>query len=165
MQKMEFEKVLIQYKGNIARICKTFSRQSAEQKDLFQEITIQLFKSLPTFRNQASLNTFIYRIALNTCIRYKYKYRLGEQKISLDDIEWFKEDDSQIKLDQKEKIEQLYTCIERLNITDKSIVIMYLEDLNYKEISEIAGISENHVAVKMSRIRERLFKCLTINIL
>jgi RNA polymerase sigma factor (sigma-70 family) len=160
---MNFEEVLTQYKNNIVRVCKMFSQNSDERKDLFQEISIQIYKSLMSYRAEASLNTFIYRISINTCVRYKYKHQLGERKISLDDVEWYKEDDSMLQLEQQEKLEQLYRCIYKLNDVDKSIVLLYLEDLNHKEIAEISGITENHVAVKMSRIKEKLFKCLTIN--
>lgn len=161
--KLEFEEALKLYKNNIYRVCKMFSSRYDEQKDLFQEISIQLYKSLPYFKAEASIRTFIYRIAINTCIRYKYKYQLGAKKQSIDDAEWFAVDESFMKLEQKEKFEQLYQCISYLKEADKSLVLLFLEDLSYKEMADITGISENLVAVKMSRVRERLFKCLTIN--
>lgn len=160
---MKFEQVLDQYKTNLLRVCKMFSSQYDEQKDLFQEISIQLYKSLPGFKAEANIKTFLYRVAINTCIRYKYKYQIGTKKQSLEDVDWFVVDESFYKMEQKEKFEQLYHCISYLKEADKSLVLLYLEDLNYNEMAEITGITENHVAVKMSRIKEKLFKCLTIN--
>lgn len=158
---MVFEEILKSHKGNIFRVCKMFSSDFDEQKDLFQEIDIQLHKSLPTFKGNSTLKTFVYRIALNTSIRYKNKFYLGIKKTSIEDIEWFVSDDSDQKLSQQERIEQLYVCISTLKDADKSMVLLYLEDLNYVEISQITGLSENHIAVKMTRIREKLFNCLT----
>lgn len=163
MSAMNFEETLELYKSNVIRVCKMFSQEQDEQKDLFQEISIQLYRALPTFQAASSLTTFIYRVSINTCMRYKYTHRLGEKKLNLEDVEWYLEDDNTLKLSKAEKLEQLYACINRLNNADKSVVLLFLEDLSHREIAEIAGITENHVAVKMGRIRERLFKCLTIN--
>lgn len=160
---MVIEEILNNYKGNIVRACKMFSTDTEERKDLFQEISFQLYKALPGFKGDSSITTFIYRISINTCIRFKYKFLGKEPKISLEDIEWYIEDDSKISLDRKERYEQLYYCISRLKEADKTMVLLYLEELSYKEISEITGLTENNIAVKMSRIKEKLFNCLTIN--
>ena len=160
---MTIEEVLHQYKGNMARVCKMFSSHTEERKDLFQEISLQVYKSIPSFRADSSLTTFIYRISINVCMRYKFKYQMNQKRTSLDQDDWYLEDDTMIKLDQKERLEELFICINRLNDVDKTLVLLYLEDMNYKEIAQISGITENHVAIKMSRIREKLFNCLTIN--
>lgn len=155
---MDTSDILQTHKQLLFKVTKAFSNDRDEQKDLLQEIMIEIFKSIKAFRNESNIKTYLYRIALNTCIRYSQKYHLNQQKVSIEAFEW---DNIPDKNNESEKIEMLYTCISQLNEADKSLVLLYLDDMNYKEIKEVTGLTENHIAVKMSRIREKLFICLT----
>jgi len=125
---------------------------------LFQEMILQLWKAFPSFRNEAKITTFMYRIALNTAIS-----GIRKKKIKTTELE-------SISFQIKETIEEnfsdelklLHASIEQLSDVEKSIVLLFLEDKPYDEIAEITGISANYVAVKMNRIKEKLRKLLNV---
>jgi RNA polymerase sigma factor (sigma-70 family) len=155
-----FEEVIENHKNRIGRICKVYAANPDTVKDLFQEVIFNIWKSIPGFNGDAALSTWIYRISLNVCLRHSLKLNRKENTISIEDMQFeISEKESDDNLKERYKI--LYQCIEQLNEVDKSIVLLFLEDLPYKEISEITGLSENHIAVKMGRIRKQLFNCLT----
>ncbi len=158
-QSHTFEQILEKNKEKIFRICKFYATAPLEPKDLFQEVVFQLWKSFRTFEGHSSINTWVYRIALNVCLRSKLKLeKISDKTVRLDAIQITPAYDS---TDQDEKYKALRDCISTLNESDKSIVILYLDGLAYKEIAQIAGLTENHVAVKMKRIRKQLFNCIT----
>jgi len=156
-----FEQILEDNKHKLYKICKIYAVAPIEAADLFQEVVFQIWKSLPSFQGRSSISTWVYKIALNVCIRSKVRLQKKNDKvIRLEAIE-FVLTESEKDESQQEKFKVLHRCIATLNDIDKSIIILYLEELPYKEIAAITGLSENHVAVKMKRIRARLFKCIT----
>jgi len=159
-KKRQFITLLEENKLLILRICRGYAIDHEDRKDLFQEVVINLWRSLPSFQGRSSISTWIYRIALNTCIRASLKYKTGnKEKIVLESIS-FEEIEDPARESQNEAYQQLYSCINTLPESDKSIVLLYLEDLPYADIALITGLIENHVAVKMKRIRVKLFDCL-----
>lgn len=152
-----FEEIISQNKEKIYRICRIYARVPLEPQDLFQEVVFQAWKSFQTFKGDSNVSTWIYRVALNVCLSAQLKYeRGGEQSIRLDSIQIV--DEKEVK---DERFEMLKACISNLDDADKSIVILYLDELAYKEIASIMGLTENHIAVKMKRIRKKLFDCIT----
>ena len=151
----EFLELIEQNKAKINRICSVYAKNREDQKDLVQDVLLNIWKALPSFEHRASINTWLYRITLNVCLRSKYE-KARKNKVEIDSI--------QIEYPQEEnkdeKYEQLYQCIAQLEETDRSIIVLFLEDLPYKDIAAIAGISENYVAVKIKRIKARLLNCL-----
>jgi len=139
----------------IARICSVYAEDEEDSKDLYQEVLLQLWKSFASFRGEAQRSTWTYRVCLNTCIRKKYRKK-REKRVHLEDMEWV----SESSVTPDERLEYLRQCISRLQDADQMLVVLFLEDVSYREISEIVGISENYVAVKMKRIREKLFHCI-----
>lgn len=135
-----------------------YTSNQDDHNDLFQEMILQLWKAFPSFRNEAKITTFMYRIALNTAIS-----GIRKKKIKTTELE-------SISFQIKENIEEnfndelklLYASIEQLSDVEKSIVLLFLEDKPYDEIAEITGISANYVAVKMNRIKEKLRKLLNV---
>lgn len=135
-----------------------YTSNQDDHNDLFQEMILQLWKAFPSFRNEAKITTFMYRIALNTAIS-----GIRKKKIKTTELE-------SISFQIKETIEEnfsdelklLYASIEQLSDVEKSIVLLFLEDKPYDEIAEITGISANYVAVKMNRIKEKLRKLLNV---
>jgi len=121
----------------------------------------QIWKSLARFEGKSDISTWIYRIALNVCMRSKLK--LDKRiyfTVQLDSIH-FEPTETSSNSGDEERFKALRACISTLNESDSSLMVLYLEDLPYKEIAGITGLSENHIAFKMKRIREKLFHCIT----
>ena len=139
----------------VHKVCTLYTNDRDSHKDLFQEITIQLWKAYPKFRGDAKFSTWMYRVALNTAITL---YRKNKRRIDTADYESiiFK-----IKADEYDETEELqlklmYKAVKQLNDVDKALVFLYLEDKNYSEISETLGITEVNARVKMNRIKTKL---------
>ncbi len=149
-------------KGNqlkILRICRYYASTSEDQKDIYQEILINIWKSLETFRGEALESTWIYRIALNTAMGFAGK-EFRRMKIVLDGGEknftnLIAEDDCDIKI-REDQLNALQNHLNQLSVIDKAIISLILEDLTSKEIAEIIGITEPNVRVKVHRIKETL---------
>lgn len=151
----EFVK-LLQANQNIAhKICRLYTNDSDSHNDLFQEITIQLWRAYPKFRGDSKFSTWMYRVALNTAITL---YRKSKRKIKTQDFEnvSFKIASEEYDATEEEQLADMYKAIKTLNDIDKALVFLYLEDKNYKEISETLGITEVNARVKMNRIRKKL---------
>ena len=156
-----FEQLLDNNKGKIYRICKIYAVSPLEPQDLFQEVIYAIWKSIPTFKGNTSIDTWIYRITLNVCLRSKQKSDKKYYKtVQLDSIQFVPVEITN-ENNQQEKYNALTSCISKLNKENKSIIILYLEELKYKEIAEITGLTENHIAVKMKRIKKILLDCIT----
>lgn len=159
-----FEQLIIENKDKIYRICRIYAVSPTEPEDLFQEVIYQTWKAFSTFEGKSKIGTWIYRIALNVCLSSKKDIEKTKEKtVRLDSIQ-FELASSEPDRIQQEKYNALHDCIYALNIFDQSIVILSLEDLPYKEIAKIMGLTENHVAVKMKRIRKELSKCITFKL-
>jgi len=150
-QQQHFVSLIEQNKALIYKFCYMYANEADTPQDLFQEVIINLWKGYPTFRGDCKVQTWIYRIALNTCVTFMRKSgsrpkttALSEDLIVYDDAT----DVSQIK--------ELYTLINRLNEIEKAIVLLYLEERSYDEIAQIVGITRNNVGVRINRIKEKL---------
>lgn len=156
-----FDQLLKENKHKIYRICRIYATAPIEPEDLFQEVVFQIWKSLPNFKGKSSIDTWVYRIALNVCLRSKMKLDKSNQKTTRFDAIHFTPATETVDPFEEEKFKYLKECIATLNESDTSIIVLYLDELSYKEIGEITGLSENHIAVKMKRIRKKLFECIT----
>ena len=126
-------------------------------KDLVQEVYFHIWKALPNFKGKSALSTWVYRICLNVCLRASY-LKKREKLVPFDSFTTKQEEpDDTYDNDLRKK---LHHCISQLKGIDKSIMLLFLEDISYKEIAEIVGISENYVAVKIKRIKRKLFNCI-----
>ena len=154
-----FVKQLKENQNIIHKICRLYTDCEDSHKDLFQEVTIQLWKAFPKFRGDSKFSTWAYRVALNTAITL---YRKNKRSLStveyegrqhfIKDVEYNYEEEEQIKL--------MYKAVYQLNDIEKALVFMYLEDKDYREIAETLGISEVNARVKMNRIKGKLKKIL-----
>lgn len=151
-KEFEFSKIVKEHKSTIYTVCYMFSKDSEEVADLFQDILIKLWNGFDSFRGEASIRTWIYRVSLNACISVDRKQKRQGEKVPLnvDPLEETDENALQVK--------QLYRRINKLGLIDRSIVLLWLEALSYEEIGEIVGISAKNVSVKLVRIREQLKK-------
>ena len=145
----------------IFRICVSYTKDTEEAKDLFQEVLVNIWKSLPKFKGDSSLSTWIYRITINVSLRYKTnliknRFRFSRIKsISIESVSSQAEESP----DEK-KLKLLRACIRELNEVDKAVITLHLEELPYKEICLITGLKENTVAVRVKRIKEKLLNCI-----
>nr|WP_223129362.1 sigma-70 family RNA polymerase sigma factor [Sinomicrobium weinanense] len=139
----------------VHKVCRLYTSTPDEHNDLFQEIAIQLWKAYPKFRGEAKFSTWMYRVALNTAITL---YRKSKNSIPTQNYEnvlnnlrakeYNDEEEQQVKL--------MYDAIKQLSDVEKALIFLYLEDKNYKEISDTLGITEVNARVKMNRIKSKL---------
>ena len=141
---------------NIAhKICRLYTTSRDAHNDLFQEITIQLWKNYPKFRGDSKFSTWMYRVALNTAISL---YRKSTKRVKTQDISdvAFKIKSNDYDDTEERQLKALYEAIRKLNDIDKALIFLYLEDKPYKEISETLGITSVNARVKMNRAKEKL---------
>jgi len=149
-----FTELVKEYKTTIYTVCLMFSNDKAEIEDLFQDVLVKIWQGLANYRGDANMRTWIWRIALNTCINLDRKKKRSGKRVPLSvDIDLFEDSD-----DRALQTKQLYSRINRLGLVDRSIVLLWLEGISYDEIGEITGISASNVSVKLVRIREQLKK-------
>jgi RNA polymerase sigma factor (sigma-70 family) len=150
----QFLKALNEHKGLIFKIASIYSNNIDDRNDLTQEIIYQFWKSFDNFSQKSSLTTWIYRLAMNVAI---YHLKIGKRKIQavpLDEqIIAFYEVDNE---ENEEKWLLLKRHIDNLNLLDKGIVVLYLDNKSYEEIGQIVGISTSNVGTKLSRIKDKL---------
>ena len=151
-----------QNKQRLLRICSVYAEDDDDKKDLFQEALINIWQSMPSFEGKCSLNTWMFRITLNVCLRLQAKQskkRDRFQKIEGISIEHIKEEEA--NHEEQERLVKLRSCIKNLNDADKAVITLYLEELPYSDISSITGLTENNIAVKLKRIKTKLLNCIT----
>lgn len=160
-QKSLFLSELKENQDKLYRLCSIYSDNKEDSKDLFQEVLVQIWKSMSSFKGNSSISTWMFRIALNVCLRFKSKYTKSQSRfIKLDSITIINIASEVEDENNDEKLIALRKCVKKLNDGDKAIVSLYLEGLAYREISDILGLSENHIAVKIKRIKSKLFNCI-----
>lgn len=159
MKKEEvFIKILEENQQRIQKICGMYTTTSEDRKDLVQEVILNIWKAFPSFEGKSNINTWIYRIILNVCLKKRFHQRKEHQTISLDGLKF--EPSAPTTNTKEDKFISLKECITQLDFSDRAIIILFLEEMAYKEIAEIIGISENYVAVKIKRIKVKLADCL-----
>ena len=127
-----------------------FSKDTDEVNDLFQEVLVNLWKGMSSFKGRSDIRTWIYRIALNTCISMDRKKKIKTIPLSMD-ANLFQDQDEDTK-----QVKLLHNRINKLQPFDKAIVLLWLENISYDEIGEIVGISTKNVASRLFRIKEKL---------
>lgn len=138
----------------IYKVCYLYTTPRNTLNDLYQEVVLNLWKAYPKFRQECKVSTWIYRIALNTCISFIRKDKNVPEIVSLT-LENDQTDDDD---ETEAMLKQLYRMINQLGQLEKSIILLYLEDKSYEEISEITGLTVTNVATKLSRIKDKLRK-------
>ncbi|MFT4642882.1 MAG: RNA polymerase sigma factor (sigma-70 family) [Candidatus Azotimanducaceae bacterium] len=151
----QFVKLLDENQNIIHKVCRVYTNNSDAHKDLFQEVTIQLWKAYPKFRGDAKFSTWMYRVALNTAITL---YRKSKRQIQTSDISDFhyKLEYDEYDGEIEEQMQLLYKAIHQLSDIEKALILLYLEDKPYKEIAETMGITEVNARVKVNRIKTKL---------
>lgn len=150
----EFVSVVKEYERVIYKVCYLYTTPNATLNDLYQEVVLNLWKAFPKFRKECKISTWIYRIALNTCISFIRKEKNIPEIVSLT----YETDRVEESDETQEMLRLLYRMINRLGQLEKSIILLYLEDKSYEEIAEITGLTVTNVATKLSRIKDKLRK-------
>jgi RNA polymerase sigma-70 factor (ECF subfamily) len=157
-QETLFRRWLDEHLGLMLKVVRACTITPEDRDDLFQEILLQLWSSIPAFRGEAKETTWIYRVVFNTALvwrRGEKRRRLKHETLlnfSAPDIQPGHAEESR----DQQIVEMLYAAIRQLPKADASLALMHLDGLSYREMSEVLGISENHVGVKLNRIRAQL---------
>ena len=151
-QEQEFSEFVHQHKSTIYTVCYMFSKDNDEVQDLFQDILTNLWTGFDSFRGEAQQKSWVWRVALNTCISVERKKKKRPQSAQLSmDIDLYADDDNDIL-----QVQALHKRINSLGLVDRAIILLWLEDMSYEEIGSIMGITSRNVGVKLFRIKERL---------
>ena len=147
----QFAQTVKEHKSTIYTVCYMFSQDADEVNELFQEVLVNLWKGFDSFEHRSDIKTWIYRVALNTCISLdRKKRRAATVKVTMD-INLFKDNDEDTR-----QVDMLHKRISKLQPFDRAIVLLWLENLPYEEIGQIVGISTKNVSVRLFIIREQL---------
>ena len=149
-----FTRIIKDNEGVIFKITTIYTDNGQDQKDLYQEIVYQLWKSFDSFRNESKISTWMYRIALNTAIGQLKKSKKHSNKTGIDQVVLQQTENYDTEFENRLKM--VYEQIHQLNILDKGLILLLLEGKKYEEISEITGLSETNVGTRISRIKQKL---------
>lgn len=158
-EEKSFINLIQEHQGLIHKVCILYENDPEARNDLFQEIVLQLWKSFASFRGEAKITTWMYRIALNTAIS---GLRKQGRKIRTEDLQEVHLNFSDGPPDnQEENFQRLQWAIMQLPEIERAMIMMALEEIPYEEIAETIGITQNNVRVRMNRIREKLRKLMS----
>ncbi len=150
-----FNEWLASHKGILFKVVHAYAFEHADRQDLFQDIVVQIWRSVEAFRGESSVPTWMYRVALNTAIAWTRKedrHRRGKQPLEVvDGVLTMSSSNG-----HDPRVEWLYRQIAQLKDVDRSVALLLLDGFSYKEIAAIVGISESHVGVKINRIKSAL---------
>jgi len=152
--KKAFTDTITANEGLIYKVAKVYAKNKEDEQDLYQEIVYQLWKSFGSFRNEAKVSTWMYRIALNTAIAFlnMEKRKIKQEPVDEALVDSLYSYDTQ----QQEQIEELYTAIKQLNTIEIGLILLYLEGKPYDEIAAITGFTVTNVGTRLARIRQKL---------
>jgi len=150
----EFEQMVRENRSTIYTVCYMFSNDQDEVADLFQEVLINLWKSLPSFaERRGNVRSWIYRVSLNVCISLDRKKRRNKTVPLTMDIDPYEEVESN---QNSRQMDLLRRRIAKLGQYDRAIILLWLENMSYEEIAAVMGITVKNVSVRLYRIKEEL---------
>lgn len=158
-----FQGWLAEHAGAVLKVARAYTVSAEDRQDLIQEILFQAWRSLPQFQGRAGASTWFYRVALNTALRWHRKehrrWRHQRSILEVEDLPVEGLDASQQAV-RREAVERLYEAIRRLPKADAALVLLDLDDLSYRQMAEVMGLSEGNVGVKLNRARKALAELL-----
>lgn len=160
INEQDFVKLIQENERIIYKICSFYTSEGLPLADLYQDVVYNLWKGFPKFRSESSPGTWIYRIALNTCIsgiRKDKKHQKTDYPIE-NLSEWLIEPEN-----LNEDIREMYQMINQLKTLEKMIILLYLEEKSYQEIADITGLTLSNVATKLKRAKEKLKQMSNLN--
>ncbi len=156
----KFKTIVKENQDRIQRICSYYNPNKEDQKDMYQEVLVNIWKSLESFRGEAAISTWIYRITVNTSLSFTGKtFKEMKMMVNADtqNLNSLLDDESlEAKLKQEQQLNQLQLEINQLSVIDKALISLLLEGLSMREIADVIGITEPNVKVKIHRIKDQL---------
>jgi len=152
----KFIEVIKENEGIIFKITAVYTNEREDRRDLYQEIVYQLWKSYESFRGESKISTWLFRIALNTSISYLNQAKRKDNMLSLDEKILNIIDEKDTLLEDRYSI--LNSHIQRLNLIEKGIIILYMEGKSYDEIARITGFTTTNIGTRLARIKQKLKK-------
>ena len=151
----DFLELIAGQKRTIYKVCYVYAKDQDDLNDLFQEVVLNLWKGFPRYRGDSKLSTWVYRIAMNTCITYLRRSgnRPSTVPITADVAASLIEEESRTG-----QLRELYRLINQLGKLERALILLWLEERSYQEMADILGISRGNVAVKLTRVKEKLKK-------
>ena len=158
-KKEHFIKAIKEHEGLIYKVTLLYTDSLQDREDLYQEIIFQLWKSYDSFNNLSKLSTWFYRVSMNTAI---YHLKMNNRKVGTTTIDPMVDRIAEYKDNsEEEKLKLLHDQIQKLDLLEKGIILLYLEGKSHDEIAEIIGITKSNVGTKISRIRKKLKSQIT----
>jgi RNA polymerase sigma factor (sigma-70 family) len=156
-----FLTALEQNQQKLLRLCSVYSENAEDKKDLFQEALINIWQAMASFEEKSSISTWMFRITLNVCLRLQSKEEKKRNRfLKMDSIIIENIKAEETSSEDNDRLQKLRNCIKKLNDADRAVITLFLEELPYKAISEITGLTENYIAVMVKRIKEKLLNCI-----
>ena len=153
-QQQVFNTWLSAHRGILFRIIRAYAQTAMDRDDLFQEISFQVWKSVPAFRRESAVTTWLYRIALNTAMSWVRKEKKRNDALESEVKATLYENSTQ----EDDRLTWLYDKISRLNEIDKSIALLMLDGLSYQEMAVITGLTESNIGVRINRMKKNLIE-------
>jgi RNA polymerase sigma-70 factor (ECF subfamily) len=154
-----FQEWLAQHQAAVLKIARAYTLTPEDCQDLAQQIVLEAWRSLPSFQGRASPSTWFYRVALNTALTWNRKDRLRRTRqqplVKAEDVATANPSTTD-HVEQRELVERLYAAIHQLPKGDAALILLYLDDLSYRDMADILGISETNVGVKLNRAKKAL---------
>jgi RNA polymerase sigma-70 factor (ECF subfamily) len=153
-----FRQLLAEHTGLLIKVVRSFADDSTDANDLFQEILLQVWLSLPNFRQEAKLSTWLYRVALNTALAWKRresKYRRREVTFLPPEVV-LKQTAEGLTDWNDQTIDRLYAAIRTLPPAKRALLVLHLDGFSYREIADVIGISETNVGARLNRVKKEL---------
>ena len=158
-QEAIFRQWLDKHLGLMLKVVRGCAASPQDQDDLFQDVLLQIWTSIPAFRGEAKETTWIYRVAFNTALAWRRgerRRREGQDRLLKFEVSPQVQASHVDAVSEQEIVERLYAAIRKLPKVDASLAMMHLDGLSYQEMAEVLGISENYIGVKLNRIRKQL---------
>ena len=147
-KEQEFTEVVLAHKSIIYKVCYIYAPKGMIE-DYYQEVLCNLWQNFDSFDGRSKRSTWIYRVALYTCISFIRRKQPASITLSFDISS---EEDGSLK----EQMEELHSIIDRLEHLDRALILLWLEGHSYEEISEITGLEKSNVGVKLMRAKNKI---------
>jgi RNA polymerase sigma-70 factor, ECF subfamily len=155
----QFKEIVDGNKERITRICRYYNPNAEDQKDMYQEVLLNVWKSLDNFRGDSKISTWVYRIAINTSLNFTGK-AFKQMKLIVDKdvqtINVLADDDLRLKKQYETDLDMLQTQLNQLTVIEKAMMSLLLEGLPMREIADVIGLTETNTRVKIHRIKDKL---------
>jgi RNA polymerase sigma factor (sigma-70 family) len=158
-----FERLVALHGPALSRLAASYTSTVSDRDDLLQDIVLAIWKALPRFRAESSERTFIFRIAHNRGLSHQAKHRTPTITPDEEILAYDPRPDPEQELAQSQQRERLLSAIRRLSAPYRQVIVLALEGLNYSEISDVLGVTENNVGARLSRAKQALREYLREN--